>query len=709
MKLLKLLIGGLVTLVFVLGGMQQARAAGLLQPLNSSRPALELSEHHVSVTIEDGYAITSVEQVFTNPNPQDLEAIYSFPVPARAAVGEFTFWIDGQPVSGEVFEKAQARSIYEEERRAGRDAALAEQDDYRSFDIAVSPVRAGQDARVRLVYLQPVHADTAIGRYVYPLEDGGVDEQRLAFWSYDDVVRERFSFELRFRSSWPVEEFRLPRHPQALIERISDQEWRVSMASDTGDATVAEDGATAMQRLNGEHHGQPGELQGTRQAALAHRLDQDIVVYWRQAENLPAAVELVHFREDPSGMGTFMMTLTPGNELAPIVEGRDWLFVLDLSGSMSGKYRSLVEGVRRGLDRLQGGDRFRIVLFNDRAWALTPGWVPVDAASVQHYTQALEQVGPTSGTNLYAGLSLGLDDLDADRSSAVVQVTDGVANVGLTERKDFLDLLAAKDVRLFTFVMGNSANRPLLYGMARVSNGFAMNVSNSDDIAGKLLEATSKLTHEAMHDVSVEFDGVRVGDLAPETIGSLYRGQQLILFGHYWGAGEADLTIRGKVSGRPVTWTTRVAFPETAMANPELERLWAFALIDDLQAELDYFGSASELAPDLEEAIVDVAVEYGLVTQHTSMLVLTEERFAELGIERRNRDRLVREALARQDRASQGVRHHRVDGEQPISSRPRASHGNGGGALNPWMLVLLALLLWRPLSARFGNVGVERA
>ena len=32
-----------------------------------------------------------------------LEAVYSFPIPEKAAIGEFTFWIDGQPVTGEVF------------------------------------------------------------------------------------------------------------------------------------------------------------------------------------------------------------------------------------------------------------------------------------------------------------------------------------------------------------------------------------------------------------------------------------------------------------------------------------------------------------------------------------------------------------------------------------------------------------------------------
>ena len=169
--------------------------------------------------IEDGYAITSIDQVFYNLTSRRLEAIYSFPVPEKAAVGEFTYWIDGQPVTGEVLEKQQAREVYESEKQAGRETALAEQDSYRTFDIAVYPVRAMQDVRTRLTYIQPVHIDSSIGRYVYPLEEGGVDEQKLAFWTYQEAVTERFSFELEFRSSWPVDEFRLPQHPQANIQR----------------------------------------------------------------------------------------------------------------------------------------------------------------------------------------------------------------------------------------------------------------------------------------------------------------------------------------------------------------------------------------------------------------------------------------------------------------------------------------------------------
>jgi len=669
MKTLNLIILSLAALVISALCNTAVHAAGLMTPTGLNLPQLAIREHHVNVVIEDGYAITSIEQVFSNPNNTDLEAIYSFPVPEKAAVGEFTYWIDGQAVTGEVLEKEQAAEIYESEKQAGRETALTEQDSYRTFDVSVYPVRAGADVRIKLTYIQAAHVDSSIGRYVYPLEEGGVDEQKLSFWNYQENVKERFSFNLSFRSSWPIDDFRLPQHPQANIQMLSDNEWNVSLVNETA---VVEEGSS-MPNTN----------------APVHRLDQDIVVYWRHAQGLPGSVEMVTYKEEAGGRGTFMMTVTPGDDLAPITEGRDWVFILDLSGSMEAKYQSLVEGVNKGLAKLNPNDRFRIILFNNRSQEITSGFENATAENVQHYIHALERHQPNSGTNLYAGLELGMKSLDADRSSALILVTDGVANLGYTEKKDFLKLLENKDVRLFTFIMGNSSNRPLLEGMAKVSNGFAMNVSNSDDIAGKLLEATSRLTHEALHDIDVQFSGIKVRDLTPDRVSSLYRGQQLIILGHYWGDGEASVSINAKVSGENKTYSTTMDFPEMATLHPEIERLWGFAKVEDLQNRLDYFGEDA----DIKHAIVDVAVENGLVTDYTSMIVLREERYKELGINRLNRARVEKEQLARQERLVQGVRDNRVDQHQPMYSKPRASHGNGGGSFDPWMLLLLLPLL----------------
>ena len=84
----------------------------------------KLTNEYPDMTIEDGYAITEVDQTFSNPNQQDLEAIYSFPTPEKGVVSEFTVWIDGKPVIGEVLEKQKAQQLYEEEKAAGRDAGM---------------------------------------------------------------------------------------------------------------------------------------------------------------------------------------------------------------------------------------------------------------------------------------------------------------------------------------------------------------------------------------------------------------------------------------------------------------------------------------------------------------------------------------------------------------------------------------------------------
>jgi len=663
-----------------------AQAAGLLTPTDGSLPALAIKEHHVQVTVEDGYAITRVEQVFHNPHSQDLEATYSFPVPEKGSVAEFTLWIDGKPVTGEVLEKQAAKQVYEEEKAAGRDAGLTEKDSYKTFDVKVSPVRAGQDTRVRLVYLQPAHIDTGIGRFVYPLEEGGVDERKLAFWTANDKVSEQFSFDLVLKSAYPVDALRVPNEPNAQIAQGANGEWQVHI----GNRTTA---PLATTQAIGSNAGE--ETQANKQNGLpVYSLDKDLVVYWRHKEGLPGSVDMIAHKIDAAKRGTFMLVLTPGEDLKPINKGKDWVFILDISGSMQGKYATLADGVKRALSKMRPDDRFRIVLFNNGANELTSGYENATPENIRHYADAVAAVSPNGGTNMFAGIAKGLKALDADRTSAIVLVTDGVANVGETEQRKFIELLKQKDVRLFTAIMGNSANRPLLEAMTKTSHGFAVSVSNSDDIVGQIMTMSSKVTHEALHGAKLKIKGVKTADMQPQDIGSLYRGQQLVVFGHYWGEGPAEVSLSGQISGQPVNYQTTFNFPAIAQENPEIERLWAYAAIEDMQEEINNFGEKA----DIKQAVVDLGVEYGLVTDYTSMVVMRDEAFDARGIKRQNRDRLQIEQAAQQARAQMPAQSRRVDTQQPMYQKSRPSHG--GGAMDIGYLLLLMPLLWFMLRRR---------
>ena len=512
--------------------------------------------------------------------------MYSFPIPKGATVSSMTVWIDGQPIVGEVLKAEQARQLYEQEKQAGREAGLTEQKSYKRFEVSVSPVRARASTRIALEYLQVADVDTGIGRYVYPLEEGGTDDQKLAFWTANEQVTDRFSFRLNLRSFHGIEAVRLPSVSDAVVTQESAGEWSVSVVRDNSagaaafDASglhqtgIAFDPASGLASENSVAGATVGSV-----GQVAAQLNQDLVVYWRMAQGLPGSLDFVPYKSSDNGRGTFMMVVTPGVDLQPITTGRDWVFVLDVSGSMQGKYGTLVSGVTKALGQLSVQDRFRLVAFNRQAWEITPGWVAADPQVVNYYADALSRITPDEGTNLYKGLKQALEQLDADRASGIVLVTDGVANVGETARKSFLRLLDKYDVRLFTMIMGNEANRPLLQSLADYSNGFALNVSNQDDIVGLLLSATQKISHEAMQDVEITFSGARVTDVVPERIGTVYRGEQIVLFGKYDGSGDVHVDLDARIGGQPVNYRAIFELPDSDIENPEIERLWAFRAI----------------------------------------------------------------------------------------------------------------------------------
>lgn len=684
--------------------MAPAQAAGLLKAIGQ-QSTLEISSHHVDVVIENGFAITSIEQVFSNSGQTDDEAIYSFPVPRDASVGEFTYWVDGQPIHGEVLEKKQAKQIYEQEKQAGKEAALVEKNDYKTFEILVTPVRAHQSVRIKLVYLQPVPVDMGIGRYVYPLEDGGVDEAAKSFWNQNENVKDSFQFNIRVRSAYPVDGLRFASHQNAAVQKNNFGEW-------TGKIAEGNARNDNMQQAMAEIEAENGLSEGHEQSSLnpqvsqhiASRLDKDVVVYWRHQPGLPGAVDLVTFKEEGQRRGTFSVVITPGEELAKIETGADWIFVIDISGSMQGKLATLVDGVSQAIDKLRHDDRFKLIVFNNNAREITSGYTAATPENKAEFKRRVAKLSANSGTNLYAGLKQALWKTDEDRTSAIILVTDGVANVGKTEKKQFFELLENKDIRLFTFVMGNSANRPLLEGLAKYSNGFSQSISNSDDILGQIMWAVEKVGYQALHDIEVKVNGVKVKDLSPENIGSIYRGQQIMLYGHYFGEGDAELTVSGKISGQKKSWRTQVNFPKVNTTHPELERLWAYATIKDLEAEMDKLGPDQ----DAKDAIKDIALNYGLVTGQTSMLVVREEVFANHNIQRTNKARIAKEQQARAQRSQQpkaantAVQQASSAGSNnnttPMYSKPRPafSGGNGGGSFGMIMLlVMLPLLFFR--------------
>jgi Ca-activated chloride channel family protein len=246
------------------------------------------------------------------------------------------------------------------------------------------------------------------------------------------------------------------------------------------------------------------------------------------------------------------------------------------------------------------------------------------------------------------------------------------------------------DVRVFGFLLGNSANWPLMRLVCDTSGGFYAPVSNADDVLGQIMLAKSKVTHEALHDVDLSVKGVGISETT-DVPSKVYRGQQLVVFGRYQKAGKARVTLSTRQTGEDRTYETEFEFPKLAKEHPELERLWALDRVEKLEF-MNRIGDRD--ADETSKAIRDLGVTYQIVTDETSMVVLADGALEKHGIERKNRERIEVEQQARDARADQPAVSYRVDEQRPMFGRGRAPRlGSGGGALgfDDALLALLAL------------------
>ena len=190
-------------------------------------------------------------------------------------------------------------------------------------------------------------------------------------------------------------------------------------------------------------------------------------------------------------------------------------FVIDTSGSMAqdGRLELVKDALEELVQELEDEDTIAIVEFDDNpSVVLEPTGVEDD----DEIYDALDDLEPGGSTNVEAGLELGYDlaaeTFDEDRVNRVILLSDGVANVGLTNPDRLADMIrrdADRGIQLLTIGVGlGNFNDELLEQLADQGDGFYAYV-DTDDEAERLFEdnLTATLVTLAIDaKIQVEFD-----------------------------------------------------------------------------------------------------------------------------------------------------------------------------------------------------------
>ena len=582
-----------------------AKAAGLLIADGGFGGVLEIEQHEVDVTINNGIAVTKIEQVFRNTENRQVEALYTFPVPKGASVANFSMWINGTEMIGEVLEKKRAREIYNSYKSKRRDPGLLEQVDYKTFEMRIFPINAGAKQRVQLTYYQELDVDHDQVTYVYPLAT-------VTRTDIDSRTTGKFAINVEFKSAVPLKNIASPSHGDAfVVVPHTDNYSQASLESASGS------------------------------------LASDVVINYG-LERPHTGLDLITSRQAGED-GFFSLSLTAGKELAALDAGMDYVFLLDISGSMAndGKLRISRDSLTAFVDQLTEKDRFELMTFNVTPNTLFGQLQPAGADLKETAREYLTSQQAKGGTVLAPAITTAYKYGDPDRTLNVVILSDGMTEQ--KERQALLRLIAQRprNTRVFCIGIGNEVNRPLLEQLAEDTGGLAAFVSRGDNFTRQARAFRRKLMHPAIADLSIKVDGVRVYDLAPLALPNLYHGAPVRLYGRYSGNGDALVTVTGTVRGQEITQSAQMNFPQRDAANPEIERMWAWKRIDQLLKRADRTGS--------REAVVDEVIRlgeaYSIVSEYTSFLVLeNDNEYKRWKIDRRNAQRMQR------DRSAQKIR-----------------------------------------------------
>jgi len=200
--------------------------------------------------------------------------------------------------------------------------------------------------------------------------------------------------------------------------------------------------------------------------------------------------------------------------------------------------------------------------------------------------------------------------------------------------------------RMFPFGIGNSVNRFLIDGMARDGRGapeyVSVDVNQGAQFGGPMPAGGVKGAKECAErfyrriasplllDIHVDWNGLPVEDVYPKQIPDVFSSGPILLKGRYMRAAEGDVTIHGLLRGKPWSRTIHVSLPAVQQEGSEIATLWAREKIEDLQSQ-DWLGAQTNNPhPEIQQQIINTALEYHLMSQYTSF-VAVEQRVVNIG------------------------------------------------------------------------------
>lgn len=551
---------------------------------------LPLKDTRVEISVSGVIADVKVRQIYRNEGARPINASYVFPASTRAAVYAMRMQLGNEIIVARIKEREQAKKEFEQAKEEGKSASLLEQERPNVFSMSLANIMPQEQVEIELRYTELLVPTDNVYEFVFPTVVGpryaspGTAHSKFVETPYQRQGQQPASelhINTRIAAGLPIYDVSSPSH------HVLPQ-WQSN--------------GVAQLQLDDSN-----PFQGNRDFVLRYRLAGDQI-----------ASGLLLFQG--GGENFFLyMAQPPQRVAADAIPPREYIFVVDVSGSMEGFPLNTSKRLLRDLiGKLRPTDLFNVVLFAGDSTLLSPQSLPANQQNIGRAIALLEQQRGSGGTELLPAIQQAMSLPQQEGiSRSLLLVTDGfvAGEQGVFDHiRNNLDRC-----NVFAFGIGTSVNRYLIEGVAKAGMAEPFIVTEENEAEGVADKFREYVQSPVLTDIQVRANGFDVYDVNPAHFPDLLAQRPIILFGKWRGPLTGTIELTGKNGQGVFTSSVDVANTQPDEANSALRYLWARSRI----AELSDYG-AYQAEEENAKAITALGLQYSLLTRYTSFIAVRE-------------------------------------------------------------------------------------
>lgn len=442
-----------------------------------------------------------VEQKFVNAGNENIEAVYTFPLPYGAVLMELECKLGERVLHGTVVAKVKAQERYEAAIEAGDSAIMLERSHADTYTINIGNLMAGETASFQYRYCQ-----------LLSFAQGGI---RLAIPA---TIAPRYGSPLRAG---------LAHHQIPDNDLLADYPFALTIALHGDVAGGAVSSPSHMISMR-QHEGTLAlVLPGTA------RMDRDFVL---NIDGL-AGKSLAVSGADDEGM-VVLASFCPQGEAGATMPPLAIKILLDCSGSMQGNN---IDCAQRALHEVLGGlaptDRFSFSRFGDGVVHQSATLMEADEMAIREGATWIAQArADMGGTNMGRAL-LNTFALCKPEAADILLVTDGA----IWETEQIIADASCAGQRIFAVGIGAAPATSLLRSLAEATGGACEFIDANDDVHAAILRMARRIRQPQVRDLAVLWARPASWKTSPGK--ALFVGETVHAFAGFAGAGRADAEL----------------------------------------------------------------------------------------------------------------------------------------------------------------------